>query len=535
MNIAVRIVLPLFALGALTACGGGGGGGGSTPPPAQVTVSGTVTYDRVPHGADGSLDYVATRSEPVRGATVEIIRAAGGTVLASGATDGTGGYRLTVPEHTQVVVRVRARMRRTGAPAWDFQVVDNTSGGAGYAMESPALDSGGGTVRDLHAASGWDGSAYTGTRAAAPFAILDTVYDSVQRVLGADPDIVFPSLRINWSPANRSSADFAPSDGRIRTTAYFFPPIGEIYVLGDADVDTDEFDAHVIAHEWGHYLEQMFARRDSPGGEQSPVRTLDPRLAFAEGWSNAWAAIALDDPLYADSMGVDQADGFTFDVESNAVTTPGWYDPSSVQAILYDLYDAAADGLDSLALGFGPLWQVLTGAHATGEALTTVFSFIAPLKAAQPAVAANIDAVVAEQDIRAVDMDIWGATETNDAGRPDVLPVYTAVTVGGPAARLCTTAAFGAFNGLSVRRFARVDIPAGGRYRFRAAGAAGTDPDLVVYRRGELAPGQARGGDAETLDLDLQAGTHVVEVYAFGNLDSPATGDVCFDLTVSAL
>ena len=39
-----------------------------------------------------------------------------------------------------------------------------------------------GATRDLHAASGWGGSSYTSARDAAPFAILDTVYDAMQFV-----------------------------------------------------------------------------------------------------------------------------------------------------------------------------------------------------------------------------------------------------------------------------------------------------------------------------------------------------------------
>jgi hypothetical protein len=38
----------------------------------------------------------------------------------------------------------------------------------------------------------------------------------------------------------------------------------EIYVLGAENVDTDEFDDSVIAHEWGHYYQSSFSRDDSP-------------------------------------------------------------------------------------------------------------------------------------------------------------------------------------------------------------------------------------------------------------------------------
>jgi hypothetical protein len=69
------------------------------------------------------------------------------------------------------------------------------------------------------------------------------------------------------------------------------PSENEIYVLGKALVDTDEFDSHVIVHEWGHYFDANLARSDSPGGRHGPGDVLDPRIAFGEAWGNAVASM----------------------------------------------------------------------------------------------------------------------------------------------------------------------------------------------------------------------------------------------------
>ena len=53
-----------------------------------------------------------------------------------------------------------------------------------YAMDStpfPTTDNA--IVSDLHAQSGWTGSAHADERVAASFAILDTLYDAMQLVL----------------------------------------------------------------------------------------------------------------------------------------------------------------------------------------------------------------------------------------------------------------------------------------------------------------------------------------------------------------
>ena len=518
------------------ACGGGGGGGsgGAQSPQDDVTVSGRITFDRVPHDpVTNGLDYPATRRDPVRAAIVEAVDS-GARVIATTATDDAGFYTVAVPANTQLTIRAKAQMLQAGRPGWNFRVVDNTRNGALYALESGSFNSGSqGATRNLRADSGWDGSRYSGTRAAGPFAILDTVYESLQLALSVDPAIRFSPLDLNWSPLNHSSDSFNPSAGEIITTAYFFntsPPA--IYILGDEDVDTDEYDPHVLAHEWGHYFEHTLGRTDSPGGSHSIFGILDPRLAFSEGWSNALSGMVTGESLYQDSAGSQQSQAFAFDLESNSTFNAGWYSESSVHSILYDLFDDVADGVDSVALGFGPIYRILTGELADTEAVTSLFSFIPSLKADQPALAANIDLIVEGQDIVSSDMDIWASTETNDAGNADVLPVYTSGQVDGPSVNVCSIARFGTFNGLSVSRFIRFQVPSAGRYRIDALGPAGSDPDLVLYDQGFLAVFDSEVNGRETANVQLDAGAHVLEIYEYVNLDTPAAGRTCFDVTV---
>ena len=79
-----------------------------------------------------------------------------------------------------------------------------------------------------------------------------------------------------------------------------------IYILGDFTAlggDTDEFDQSVIAHEFGHYVEDRFGRSDSIGGDHGGSATLlDLRVAFGEGWGNAFSGMVLGDPIYRDSQ-----------------------------------------------------------------------------------------------------------------------------------------------------------------------------------------------------------------------------------------
>ncbi|MBN1237057.1 MAG: hypothetical protein JXB36_01075 [Gammaproteobacteria bacterium] len=607
-RLPARLRGTLAAAGAalLAACGGGGGGDGgggggsgdanAAPVPGQVVVSGTVTFDYVPIVLDRGipkLGYTATVPRPARGVTVQAVDGASGgaEVLASATTDEAGRYALTLtPDTSGLRVLVRAEMLRDGTPGWDFRVVDNTQGDALYVLESEELATGRtDQTLDLHAASGWDGSAYTEPRAAAPFAILDAVHESAAVVLDAAPDMIFPPLALHWSPDNAPTRgdgglpDFAT--GEIGSSL-FIPNVG-IYVLGSADSDTDEYDRHVIAHEWGHYLEFAISRSDSIGGPHTRGDQLDMRTAFSEGFANAFSGIALGDTVYKDTLGPGQSSGFLFDVEgpfypgttsaTHANPHPGWFSEESVHELIYDLYDAAPDiGEDTLALGLAPLFEALAGQHGDSEALTSIFPFVRALKEAHPEEQARIDTLVGVHDIEPVE-DHFGTGEDN-GGTPtngdgggliggatggtqdsDVLPIYNDVVVNGAPVEVCSTDDYrsedtGSVNKLGSRAFLRLTA-SGGVHTFTASttvvpDGASADPDMRLHRRGvihvsdespeDAAPVCAANGvseQCETFSRELEPGQHVLEVYEWTNTSSssefPPIGRTCFDVTIT--
>ena len=207
------------------------------PSTGSVIISGTVTYDLVPANANHiGLDYDAIRKEAVKGVRVDAIDSSNKS-LATTTTDASGQYSFSVPNNTQMKIRVSAKMLRTGTPSWDVKVIDNTNNNALYVMEGALSSSGtANSQRHLNAASGWGGTAYTSARTAAPFAVLDGAYRAMQTVLSANANAVFPPLLMNWSINNVSiSGDI--SQGQITTSHY---SSGNLFILGDADSDTDE-------------------------------------------------------------------------------------------------------------------------------------------------------------------------------------------------------------------------------------------------------------------------------------------------------
>lgn len=516
-GLAVWVLVSL-----LSGCGGGGGGGGGVffpPAVSSVTLSGTATYDSIPNDS-GPLNYAAVSSKPVRGAAVEVVSSAS-AVLASTSTDANGAYSVTVPANTPVIVRVRAQMTQGGSgPSWDVTVRDNTQSAAIYAMETPTFSSGFNATlqRDIHAPSGWGGSSYTGARVAGPFALLDVVYAAQAKVLSVAPATAFPALRVFWSVNNVPGGN-NPAIGQIGTTFFSSGTGGRaIYVLGKENVDTDEYDASVIAHEWGHYYQSAFSRDDSPGSSHSMTDKLDRRVAFSEGWGNAWSGIALGRSNYTDSVLAGQASGSNVNLAIGYPADPGWYREASIHSILWNL---------NSQIGFKAIHDTMTSnAFKSGIAVTEIHPFAAAFYAVAPGNASNLSALLSGQAISAAPADPFGVSETNGGNVSTALPMYGAATPGATT-QACVSNAAGAGNKLGSYAYLRFTVPSAGTRTISVSGAAGTDPDFAVFHGGQIAASDAVA-TTESAAVDLPAGESVLVINDFNN----SSASTCFNVTI---
>lgn len=539
----------------------------------MVTVSGKVNYEFVPPNIDcRGLNFVGTVVRPIRGATVLLINAASGAELGRMSSTDNGDYSFTgIPASIDVRLRVLAELVQTGQPNWNAQVRDNTDAASGalpnralYAVEGSNFNTGSiDVIRDLTATTGWGVNSYTGPRSAAPFAILDAMYSGIQLVLTADPSASFTPMDAYWSVNNTLTSTSDIDNGELTASFYTTNPDGgapnpSLFLLGDADTDTEEFDDHVVMHEWGHYFEDNFSRSDSIGGPHSLGQSLDARLAFGEGFATALAAMALNDPQYCDTGRPGSTQGFGSNAESDGIGVQGWFNEVSVTTLLYDLFDTNNDGADNNSIGFTPIFNTMVGPQASTEAFTTVFSFAAELR---PMVNAGlqsfIDLQLTHENINPNGIDIWGGTETNNAnGNVDALPLYTPLTADGTVINICTNSDFDrpnlTGNKLAEDRYIRLSVPVTDTYNVLMNTTTATpptadpddrdqsDPDIFVYRDGALvAFGQGSVDNTEsfvTQNTLIGGETYSVylEEWRFDDAEgTPATypDRICFDVS----
>jgi hypothetical protein len=487
-------------------------------------VTGVATFDSVPPNPRGSLNYAATVAKPIRAATVQLLGASG-NVLASTSTNTTGYYRFEVPTTQAMTVRVRAELKTTQA---DFTVRDNTVGNALYAMDSTSFTpSTASTVLNIHAASGWGGASFTSTRVAAPFAILDVAYLAHDKIMTTAPSSVLPPLAMHWSPNNRP-ANGDKAQGLIGTSHFTFDASGRpvLFLLGAENVDTDEYDRPVVAHEMGHYIQQVLSRDDSIGGAHNGDDKLDMRLAFSEGWGNAWSGIVLGSATYHDSDGAGQGSGFVINVSAapNAIQR-GWFNETTVQHLLWQ----ANQDID---VGFTRIHGALVSMRSSG-AFSTLHHFYRLLQDLAPG-----DTTLAPRAAAAgvANTDIYGTGETFTGGLLSALPIHQVhMAPFGATQSYCVVSTFGGTNKLGTHAFVRLTLPSSGTRTITVTRAnntpATTDPDIaLVQPNGTRQLATTGNANVEIMSVNMLAGTHVLALNDY-NLTASGGGS-CFDMRV---
>jgi hypothetical protein len=476
-----------------------------------LNISGTIYYERVqPHHTDATtrLDYSNITKETAKEVQVEVIDATGNQV-ASTFTNAQGEYIFKdIESFTTVKIRVLAKMFKKDS--WDVKVIDNNRGNALYVIEGELEDTGStDTIRELIAPSS--------THSSAPFAILDSIYQAMSKIHTVAPSVNFPLLKINWSVNNI-------------TIGTYYDGEDNIFLLGDQKGDSDEYDGHIVIHEWGHFFENRFSRADNIGGRHGTGNHLDSRVAFGEGFGNALSAMVTDNPIYFDTIQGNN-NGWNMNIENAYHETPGWFSEASIQRILYDLYDTHNENKDHLSLGFKPIYDVLVGGQKVTPAFTTIFSFINELKKLKPSDTEKIDDIVSSEGIATIE-ESYGLNRISNI-QEDVLPLYTELMVGKMLQEVCITNKYGLYNKLGTHKYIYFTIRQQNTYPITIEQSNGknADPDFTLFKRNpfeKLTEAKSgKTGGVEEISIALTAGSYLLDLTERSGIDK-----ACFNLSI---
>lgn len=418
---------------------------GTRDSPAGHEIRGRAVYDQV------VMQPVVTR--PIVGAAVLAFDPASGARAAAGVTDEDGRFALEVDRPGVYRVRVAARLG-----FGELVVRNNADGNRVWSVSGDART---GEPVLLRASDE--------SRAAGAFNIFETIRRANAFVRELEAGIELPPISVFWSPLNTS--DPLSRTGVFVGGTYFDAGRGLAVVLGDREIDSDEFDDHVILHEYAHFLAARFSGDHSMGGPHVPGDVLDPRVAWSEGWANFFSALVTGDPVYRDTRGPDPNRVLRYDLEVNpAGFLPGYWSEATVHALLWDLSDSERDLGETAQVDPRAIWSAFRG--LVDDAFVYLPSFLDRL-----AFGGAIAPGALEQLARIHSLDYVVGTR-----RAPTFPKF-----------LDGRTATGEVDSFSTRR---VNLARSAHlYRFRTSGGAVTI-ELEIT-------GPGRGGNARANDLDL--------------------------------
>jgi len=288
--------------------------------PGHFTVSGTIQYEDRPQLASGSLGDATPK--PARGVQVAVIAEDDGATLAMTVADDSGAYSASFDGNSGESVHILVAASSVVASRPINVRNAATEKIHGFGGETFALADGTADVL-ITIASG----------EAEAFNIFDTLIDVMDRIPAIFPGQVQKPLDAFWHVGN--------SDG-----TYYD---GGLYLLGEQS-DSDGFDDTVILHESGHWIEDVYGRTDSPGGDHDGSPTT-PTLAWSEGFATYFSMAITGVPIYGDS---NATGGFSYNGDtSNTKANPNLaisqnVSEDMVTEILWDMGDASSSDDDSV-------------------------------------------------------------------------------------------------------------------------------------------------------------------------------------------
>ncbi len=324
---------------------------------AAYTVIGKFVYEDREFDLDGFTGAVTLR--PIRFADVRIL--ANGFTIAQGATAADGEFAIGV---TDVVPSLSAvcvtSSEQTPPLLLNVRVANNDfTFGDFYSVSSATFS----TVGNSGIIAVGTTVAKSDTDVGKAFNIWDVLVDGKEFVGSSQANGSLPgvSLTAIWRETHNRTGSFF-SDGRDK---YIY--VGSISPYNDT----------VIAHEFGHYIDAVFSRSNSPGGSHVlGDNTQDIRLSWAEGLATflgssirAFKGYPRPD-IYVSTDGTNLS--FSYEIESLSGSTSiaskaGSTNEIAVTAALWDIVDGPGvdDGTpgmddDPIQRPVGEVWRDLT-------------------------------------------------------------------------------------------------------------------------------------------------------------------------------
>lgn len=320
-----NIVILSVLVAACSAPSSNSGGGSSSKPEAEycsptspvpsgssyVTISGTAQYRKRKILVNGTLSSSANLDlKSIRRAEVIVTNSAGARVFCT-ETSNTGTFSVVLPINSGTyTVSVNSRGSNSYVNA---SILSDPTNNIYYALAGTVASSSDSSIGLIAEVSG--------ELLGGAFNIFDVIVRANdflrERTSGCDtsfsgcaPFTVAPKVYAYWAKGLNPGTYVGTSS----SLSFYLTGKSQLYILGGSNgnvnsADTDHFDDAVIAHEYGHFIDDRYVKSDSPGGSHNGNSVIDPRLAWGEGFADFFGSAvsgygASDgNPVYADTSG----------------------------------------------------------------------------------------------------------------------------------------------------------------------------------------------------------------------------------------
>lgn len=396
----------------------------STYSGSTTTASGSASY-RKPTLDGSGLNVTTTVSTPIRFAEVQV-KSATGSVVQCTETDSSGNFSFIVPQGGTYTVYVNSRGYNSTVQASVLNSPDENL----YYSSTASFSASAATISGISVVASATGETFAGA-----FNIFDDIVkaneflntkvsDCSTFITGCIDFSVAPKIQAYWTPGFNPGSLFGSSAG----LSFYAQGTRKLYILGGSKTykdledmkisDTDHFDDSVIIHEYGHFIEDMYAKTDSPGGSHDANSVTDPRLAWGEGWADFFSLIVPNNSTYVDTAGNDQGTPqyyFNQDLENNspakdvpATSGEGNFREFAITRSLWDAMDSGSEsgagGVENIQAAFREFWFIFTGPfkNGTGSVFRDfgLFMYLHQNYSMAPASATDLSTVFNDNDKR---------------------------------------------------------------------------------------------------------------------------------------
>jgi len=348
-RLLVNISICFFFIFLLDSCGGGDDSSGTNDSVKNSThqdygnLSGKITFEEYIPTDEGLSDEVY--SKPVRYAEYELFSEEG-IIIGNGNLDHDGKYSIQLNNIKHVYLKINSDTRFSGAA--NVYTVDSND--TIYSYSSPLINTDQVNIFDMTIPIDNHG------KISGAFNILDVASICSEFIINKT-GVTHPELRITWELGNLYKISLNQLVTNCSYVHGIDPPT--IFLIGgrlfngtiDLTSETAHFDDMVIAHEFGHFVQNHYSVDASQGGAHNG-NSLYPSLSFSEGFATWYAAVCLKNPNYISTIGLPPEQQLNFsnynieNINNIPYRNYGIQSEFTVSEILWDIYDGSDDFLN---------------------------------------------------------------------------------------------------------------------------------------------------------------------------------------------